>query len=86
MNDTLPYTDIASQTFPKPKPTGSSTSAFPPFEAVKPYLSSKPLRRSKRSWLDRADRADLVESERRLADPAEKPIPYDDARAELGLE
>ena len=31
------------------------------------------------------DRADVKLAEKRLADPREKPIPYDQVRAELGL-
>ena len=82
----LSYKEIAGQTFPQQKAMGTSTTPGIPFEAAKPFLSSTPLRRPKRTWLDRRDRADLAETQRRLADAAEKPIPYDEARAELGLE
>ena len=43
------------------------------------------LRRLERMAESDQDREDVEEAERRLADPAEKPVPYHKARKALGL-
>jgi hypothetical protein len=40
---------------------------------------------TKRRRLTAQDRGDIAEARRRLADPNEKPIPYEQVRKELGL-
>jgi hypothetical protein len=44
---------------------------------------ARPVRRPKR--LTARDRGDIAEARRRLADPTERPIPYEVVRHELGL-
>ena len=46
-------------------------------------LGAKPA--VKRRRLTAQDRGDIAEARRRLADPNEKPIPYEQVRKELGL-
>ena len=41
--------------------------------------------RSKTRRLTAQDRGDIAQARRRLADPEEKPIPYEQVRKELGL-
>jgi hypothetical protein len=44
---------------------------------------ARPARKTRR--LTAQDRGDIAEAKRRLADPNEKPIPYEQVRKELGL-
>jgi hypothetical protein len=84
-NATVPYEEVAAETFPKVE--HRAITARLDFDVVKPYLSGKPLRRPTRrtARLSRAeeDRVDLEASERGKAEPGT--ISLDDLAKDLGL-
>jgi len=79
------YKEVAATTFPQSAKADGVTIQMK-YNAAKSFLSNKPLRRPKRNWPSCQDHRDIRDAEQRISDPAETPIPYDQARRGLELE
>lgn len=55
------------------------------YRLLKAKAEKVPSPRSKPRQLTAQDKGDIAEARRRVADPKEKPVPYEQLRKELGL-
>ena len=84
MSDTtLPYEEVAAETFPKPADTGGVVTASGMYEHVKHLLCPRPLRRPSRTRLMEADRQDVDAARAAMKETGS--VNLDDLRNELGF-
>ena len=55
------------------------------YRRLKAKAGNGPIPRGKPQRVTAQDKGDIAEARRRLADPKEKPVPYEQVRKELGL-
>lgn len=53
------------------------------YRDLKAKAAARPVRKSRR--LTAQDKGDVAEAKRRMSDPTDKPIPWEQAKQELGL-
>lgn len=83
-NTTLPYEEVAAETFPKPADNGGVITASGLFEQIKHILSPRPLRRPRRTRLSKdQERRDVAAAREAQLEPGS--VSLDDLRRELGL-